>query len=377
MHFKIDKVVFFGYHETVEKHKKHTEEFLKQYCGVKTVVFHSLSSHDLQSVLNTLRKQVEYEKGQKNRVYVDITGGESLILAAMGMLSKECRIPMHMVDIYADRVIELDYCGQAGISQELEARRIPMTLDLMIRMQGGVINGDLQKRIKKDEEAEFTEDTERIYEVANRYWTYWNPFSAFLRSVMMPTEGLCVSRRTQTVMNGLLESNTKLRTLTKFNEIIDRLADAGILLNVSRSDGHYKLEYKNEELMTCLMDGGTILELHTCKVEKERNDEALAGVHLDWDGIIHEQRGVDVLNEIDVLSLSGNILTFISCKSGNMGSQQTLHALYELETVAGRFGGKYSRKVLVTVKDIGEVYAERAEEMGIEVRCESRAPEEY
>ena len=72
-----------------------------------------------------------------------------------------------------------------------------------------------------------------------------------------------------------------------------------------------------------------------------------------------------------------NILTFISCKSGNMSSQQTLHALYELETVAGRFGGKYSRKVLVTVKDIGEVYAERAEEMGIEVRCESRAPEEY
>ena len=58
----------------------------------------------------------------------------------------------------------------------------------------------------------------------------------------------------------------------------------------------------------------------------------------------------------------------ISCKSGKMGGQQVLHALYELETVASRFGGKYAKKVLVTANELGDAYMERAKEMGIEVR---------
>ena len=68
------------------------------------------------------------------------------------------------------------------------------------------------------------------------------------------------------------------------------------------------------------------------------------GVHIDWDGII-KKPGEDVLNEIDVLSIKGNIPTFISCKSGKLESEVALHALYEFDTVASRFGGKYSKKV--------------------------------
>ena len=45
-----------------------------------------------------------------------------------------------------------------------------------------------------------------------------------------------------------------------------------------------------------------------------------------------------------------------------------MDALYELQTVADRFGDKYSKKVLVTARPLGVVYMERAEEMGIEVR---------
>lgn len=42
-------------------------------------------------------------------------------------------------------------------------------------------------------------------------------------------------------------------------------------------------------------------------------------MHLDWDGVIHSILGTDVLNEIDFLSLKGNIPALISCKSGKMG----------------------------------------------------------
>ena len=62
--------------------------------------------------------------------------------------------------------------------------------------------------------------------------------------------------------------------------------------------------------------------------------------------------------------------SLISCKSGKMGAQQSLHALYELETMTRRFGGKYAKKVLVTTRKLGKAARARAAEMGIEVRQE-------
>ena len=45
----------------------------------------------------------------------------------------------------------------------------------------------------------------------------------------------------------------------------------------------------------------------------------------------------------------------------------TLPALYELETVAQRFGGKYAKKVLAICGFLGDASRTRAKEMGIEI----------
>ena len=370
MNFKIDKVVYFGYHDVIEEQKARTEKFLKKHCGVQSVVFHPLSQNNLKSTINTMRKEVQYERGLKNQIFFDITGGESLILVAFGMLSKEFETPMHMYDIPNDRLIELDEGASACISKDVEIKKVPMSLKLLIKMHGGKINKNLHKAIKGIDDTEFMSDVEKIYHVAKQNWDYWNPFSNLLREVMVPVDSVTfqVSKRAQTVLNALSESNTKLKTVRKLNEIVDSLASEGILLDVDHTDGHYRFRFKNQAVKDCLWEGGSILELHTHQKEIVHSSECQVGVHIDWDGVIHSQPGVDVLNEIDVLSLEGNIPTFISCKTGKMGAQQSLHALYELDTVARRFGGKYARKVLVTAKDLGDVYLERAEEMGIEVR---------
>ena len=370
MNFKVDKVVFFGYHKIIEEQKAKTERFLKKYCGVQKVVFHPLSQNNLQSTLSSMRKEVEFERSQGNQIYFDITGGESLILVAFGMLSKEFETPMHMYDIVSDNLIELEEGSEASISKDVEMRKIPMTLKLLIKMHGGKINANLHKDIKGLSNNEFMMDVEKIYQIAKQNWDFWNPFADFLRNVMVPVDAstLQVSKRVQTVSSALAESNTKLKTIKKLNEIVDALSEAGVLYDVEHSNGHYRFKFKNQEIKDCLWEGGSILELHTCHKESRDSDECQVGVHLDWDGVIHDQPGIDVLNEIDVLSLKGNVPTFISCKSGKMGAQQALHALYELETVASRFGGKYAKKVLVTAKGIGDVYMERAKEMEIEVR---------
>ena len=39
MHYKVDKVVYFGYPEMVSAKKERTERFLRKRCKVKEVVF--------------------------------------------------------------------------------------------------------------------------------------------------------------------------------------------------------------------------------------------------------------------------------------------------------------------------------------------------
>lgn len=368
MHFRVDKVVFFGYYDVVQKRRKCTENFLKKYCGVQNVVFHSLSSKDLQSVLKTMRMEIQREKGNRAKIYFDVTGGESLILIAVGILSKEFKLPLHIYDVPSDKLIELGEGESSSISRDVQPQKIELNLENYIEMMGGVINWGLHKDIKEDGGDEFIDDLTKIWKVARKHIDIWNPFSDFLRTYMIPDEALLVRTDASTVINALNETTTKLNTVIKLNDILDGLMSEGILLDLEHAEGRYRFRFKNQSVKECLWEGGSILELLTYRDQKKNADDCMVGVHLDWDGVIHEQPGEDVVNEIDVLSLKGNVPTFISCKSGKMSPTRTLHALYELDAVAKKFGGKYAKKILVSAKELSDVYLARAEEMGIEVK---------
>lgn len=369
MNYKIDKVVYFGYQEIIDRYKKRIEQFLKKHCGVKSVVFHAMSHDNLPSILKTMRREIEQEKSQKNQIYFDITGGESLILVAFGILSKEYQTRIHHFDVDENRIMELEEGAEGAISSDVPTQKVVLDLDKYIALRGGVINYRLHKDMKQIQNEKYAKEVENIWNVAEKYWDYWNPFSNFLRANLIPDDKLVVSTNENAVVRALAQSKTKLKKLAKLNEIVDALAGIGALTKVNRKNGAYGFAFKNDFVKDCLWDGGSILELHTYQLEKKESTDCRVGVHIDWDGMIQFQ-GADVFNEIDVLSMRGNVPVFMSCKSGNMGSQQSLHALYELETVARRFGGKYAKKVLVTTRPLSAAYMERAEDMGIEVRCE-------
>ena len=371
MNFQVDRLVFFGNHEDIISQKEKTEKFLRKYCAVESIVFLPLSGSNLQSVLQTMRKEIELELSKNAKLFFDITGGESLMLVAFGMLSREYETPMHMYDIYKGKLLELNAREEhTGISSIATKRPVPMTLDKLIEMHGGVINYKLQKDIKDVPDEESREDILKIRKVMKLHSEHWNPFSEFLRENMSPDEEGRVYRKESTVLKALADSSNKLKSAHKFYQIMEDLARAGAILDLKHFEGKYQFRFKNKAIKGYLWDGGSILELYSYLQEKEHSDECRVGVHLDWDGVLEGPSGIDVLNEIDVLSLRGYIPTFISCKSGKLSPQQCLHALYELDTVANRFGGKYAKKRLVVTSEINEVYQERALEMGIELKVE-------
>lgn len=400
MNFQVDKLVFFGNHEDIISQKERTENFLRKYCAVQSIIFLPLSGSNLQSVLQTMRKEIELELSKNAKLFFDITGGESLMLVAFGMLSREYETPIHMYDIYKGKLLELNAESlhydernteainkdnrnaddsalassnekqHLSISSIATKQPVSMTLDKLIEMHGGVINYKLQKDIKDVPDEESREDILKIRKVMKLHSEHWNPFSEFLRENMNPDDEGRVYRKESTVLRALADSSNKLKSAHKFYQIMEDLARAGAILDLKHSEGKYQFRFKNKAIKGYLWDGGSILELYTYLQEKGHSDECRVGVHLDWDGVLEGPAGIDVLNEIDVLSLQGYIPSFISCKSGKLSPQQCLHALYELDTVANRFGGKYAKKRLVVTSEINEVYQERALEMGIELKVE-------
>ena len=125
-----------------------------------------------------------------------------------------------------------------------------------------------------------------------------------------------------------------------------------------------KVQNKNNMIRDCLLDAGCLLELHTYYERRNtgKYSDCRVGVHIDWDGIINSYE-VDVENEIDVMLLEGKTPIFISCKNGKVNQM----ALYELDAVAGRFGGKYVKKELAATQQISQGYVKRAEEMSIKI----------
>lgn len=364
LNFKVDKVVFFGYHEVIQRQKNITEKFLKKYCNVPSAVFHPLSHDDLESVLKVMRKEIEYEIARKNDIYFDITGGESLILVAFGALSEEYDTPMHMYDISKNRLIEFECGSQRKVSTKVPKQKIKLSIEQHIELRGGVVNYKLHKDIKGIHTPEFANDVAAIWLVAKKHCDYWNSFSDFLKAHMTPDEDMVVVKNANTVINALRSSTSKLHTSAKLNEILDDLKEINVFTDLEHSNGRYKLVFKNKEIKECLWDGGSILELHTFQKMKTEADDCEIGLHLDWDGVIHQKISQDVMNEVDVIALKNNILTFISCKSGATDKWD----LYELETVARRFGGKYAKKMFVVSSGVSVTDRLRAEEMGVIIR---------
>jgi len=362
LHFKIDKTVFLGYEDVIRTQKRAVERFLLKYCGVKEVVFCPVSKNDFTQVTETIKNRVQKEKEQGNKLFFDITGGEAMVMAAFGMLSREMGAPMHMFDVPSAKLTELDTGLGISISKAAESRKLALNLNMYIEMHGGRINYRLNKALASAADEDFELLMPKLWKVSKENAAVWNAFSDLLKRHSQTEYGLTVELSAREVASYLQESRT-LNSLKRLKELLEDCRQEGLLEQVSCEDGLY-FRYKNAFVKECILNTGSILELHTYMEEKAKSSDCLVGIHLDWDGIFHEKGGEDVLNEVDVLALQGYVPVFISCKNGHVDKE----ALYELEAVTDKFGGKYAKKVLVATKGLSRTDLNRAREMNIEVR---------
>ncbi|MBQ8638510.1 MAG: DUF1887 family protein [Lachnospiraceae bacterium] len=368
LNYKVDKTLFFGYQHVLDKENRNrVEQFLKKQCGNREVRFYAVDDVNLPEIVDTISAHVKRETEAGNQVFFDLTGGESLPLVAFGILSRELKAPMHMYDIHTNKMHEYGYPGVPRLKEFAEHCPVSLDLDGYISLYGGTINYRMHKDFKDAWSQEEMDDVAAMWKLSRICGEKWVHYSALLRKFAPDSDLMVYADEKQ--VQAALKRNSAIGSAADLNEFLDSCEAAGFLRSVCHKNGVYRYTYKNQRIKNYFWDGGSILEMYVFlkEVQDDTFDDCRVGVHIDWDGVIHKGSGKDVLNEIDIMSIQQNVPTFISCKIGNVDQM----ALYELETVANRFGGKYAKKVLAVAKEVAPVYLLRAEEMGIEIRVMS------
>ena len=363
LHFEMDKVIFFGYADHMtEERKQITRKSFKRTCGIENIEFIEVSRKDLNRNVEVLENVIRKEMEAGNRCFCDLTGGKDLILVAMGIVSTKVVCPMHRFDMRTGKLRLLNHTGSTNIDHALQPKVMKWTLDDVIGVYGGMINYHDQKSFKTGLEDEiFARDMKNLWGLANANQRKWNAFSGVLKACTHYEDEDGVVRLRETELLSIIGNNPYLKPLDQFYNYLRQMMGIGVIKNISIRQGTVSFAYKNEAVRDVLLDAGSLLEIMTYYSRKNtgKYSDCRIGVHIDWDGVI---TGQDVKNEIDVMLLEGYLPVFISCKNGKVDQM----ALYELDTVAKRFGGKYAKKMLVAGQEITEGYLLRADEMEIE-----------
>lgn len=373
-----DRVIYIGDNEKLMR--KHIVNYQRVFSDrdqnidflVKTV-----RKNNLDNVVELLSEIVE----TYDDCVFDITGGEEMLILALGFVYSKYpdrNIQIHKFNLRNNAVYDCDKDGTT-IYKDTPT----LSIEENIRIYGGeVVYGEIddEKTYKWDMSSDFLKDIELIWNVCKRNVRYWNMqigiFDAAESAGRRGADKLTTIVSRAALEQYLLQRKVKYKTAPG---IIKYLQENGLLKHFEDDETTVTVTYKNEQVKKCLTKAGQALEMKIYVTAKNLLDkdgapiynDALNGVVIDWDGEFHDElfeEIYDTENEIDIMLMHDTVPVFISCKNGIVTAEE----LYKLNTVAERFGGQYSKKVLVATsipdsKESGKYLRQRAKDMNIKL----------
>ena len=341
-----DRTVFFCSPDLIPNSRKQARMislFHRQFGS--EVSFRDISECTFEAVIESFVKETPEIPG--NSYYFDLTGGSSLFIAAAGyFVSSSSRddISMHLYDPRRGEIV----FGKGTPAPE--ADRALLFSDAVM------LNGGLQLSSEYGSELlgnrDFISDTMRLWNAVKMLPLEWNRFCSVPYLNPSLDSGEKIRRKT-----------TKKNDETVCRKVLQSLEEAGIVESIVFGDGfcEYTLseKIKNRELYE---KSGTVLEILTALAAACTGlfYDISASTKLDYDGIILCEPD-ETRNEIDVTMMYGHLPVFISCKN----TAVTKEYLYEIQTMAKHFGGKYAIPVIVSSVNSNLSIRNRAREMGI------------
>ena len=323
---------------------------------------------DLSGILETLR---EVLSGEEEYVF-DFTGGDDTALVALGMIFR-------MADKKTG-VFRMDCCTRQGMLYRFSLNdgtfaavpydgTVPGSpVHLTLRENIQLYRGQVREEMIGANTAAGHAFTEQTYRELNRLWKLCRSDCGFRNSQVGKLGGAIRP----------LPEDKSVYTLTANMRGLDEkflasLVDGGFLhLEDHGRDGFWKCTFPSVYVRDCLTKAGTLLEYKTYMTALYWPDgtgpspytDGGAGVVIDWEEAVQKKnpqlrqdmqnqadsrtqkqkyrQPVITRNEIDTLLMRGLVPVFISCKNGEVATDE----LYKLSTVAGRFGSRYAKRAL-------------------------------
>lgn len=328
--FKPERIVYVGFESMMESAKQEAIKsfFIKKGVDVE-LIFEGVETQKYPGVVEKLNKIIDTYP----ECCFDLTGGKEIVLTAMGAVSALRSIPMIKFDVETGL-----YESISGSNADVLSTPSVMTIKEGIELNGCSVIYNEKGDVNWDFNSDFINDIKDMWEIARFHCGSWNRQSKefeFFDSLKNTSNGIFINE------------NTYLN-----DRILSGLQDKGLISGYDKDSKVLNLRYKNNQIRKCLTKAGNILELMVYSLLREIENEEAGyyddidlSVYMDWDGIIHNKKDdvKDTKNEIDVMVMRDLIPVFISCKNGEVHKE----SLYELDTVAKRFGGKYARKVMI------------------------------
>ena len=340
MHLHPEKIVFVGFAETMKKSKINALNAFFEMRNMNIAMeFEIVGRYDYESICEKLDSVVE----RNEDCVFDLTGGKELVLAAIGRISEKLEIPIVQFNVRSGKFIRVSRCDKLK-----DPDIVSVTIPQSIALNGGLLMNERVAGYDFSLTEDFVSDLEKIWQICRRNCKAWNRQSVVLSGF----EGV-----------GRVDENLRLKVDISYAErrnydtyfdldIMRALLENGLIWDYNFENSVLSFRYKNMQVHNCILKAGDILELYAFSLLNEiENDspgtygDIRMGVIIDWDGIIHGlgSNVCDTKNEIDLMVTRGMTPVFISCKNGEVDKDD----LYELNAVSEKFGGEYSKKILI------------------------------
>ncbi len=304
-----------------------------------------VSKNDLDDICDVLGKILSDDN--ENYV-VDISGGDSAVLTAVGMTlgRKNSR------NLFAFRINPVSRRGvlfRYGMDEGTEKfvfdfsykTEVYLTCEENIILHGGSVCG---RGEKFDSDSGLANDIDVMWSLCRTDPAGWN---AKIGKLSSETSRYGESD-IRTISKDVIGSGTKNSV---DRQLWNALVSHGLIVideEMSRR-GSWFFRYKNKIAEDCLNKSGTILEYRTylAGIRAKHNEtdvfcSAETGITIGWDE--DDGRFGGTQNEIDCMLMCGVCPIFISCKNGDIKTEE----LYKLGTVSEKFGSTYTKAVLLS-----------------------------
>lgn len=345
---KPDRVIFVGPDSRKAKRSVPAYQKILEKRGISTeMIVRSVAKNDLEGILESLNRI--FSDTEEDSFIIDISGGDESSLVAVGMILggsavyENKKICAFRINPSSRNAVMFEMKkSEAGIAVERTnlnfscGSQVYLTVEEDVILHGGMV---LDRGVKFSRGDAVEKDIDIMWQDCWNRCQNWNVEIGRIASAISrysDDSGLYVISD-EAFRKGRNQVDKKL---------FDRFVEEGLILPRKRDGDLLTFSFKNRIVMECLTKAGSLLEYHTYKtalsVKRDGEyvyDDAEVGVVIAWDDDVNGTR-----NEIDCMVMSGVIPVFISCKNGNVETDE----LYKLDAVADRFGHEYAKTALAS-----------------------------